>query len=102
MTMCVYTDTINKDHKEYNYDREQNDIEESLYFGGRYEDNLSYIGAKKKVVFKWFEEYVLEGYLSYVNEDLSAQDAFERWLEEYTADETTDLYRYLEEHNGLL
>ena len=102
MRICIYTDTINKIHREYNYDRERNDLEDSIYLGGRYEDNLSYIKAKKIIVYKWFKEYVLESYLSYINEDLSAQDAFERWLDEYTADETTELYRYLEEHNGLL
>lgn len=84
--ICVYTDTL-VGYPTHLYNKD---------------DNLSYIKVKEDVLFDWFKKNILEDFRSEVDEGISDRGVMDEWLDEYTADETIDLYDYLVKHNGLL
>ncbi len=85
--VCVYTDTLGVFS------------EEGLNQLG---DNMIYIKVPKGKLYEYFIDTCLECFRDEVDEGISDYGVFEEWLDEYTCDDTIDLYKWMSEHNMIL
>ena len=65
------------------------------------DDNLREIVVKKDVFVKWFMANVKD-YFRGDDESITDIGLIDEWLLEYTADETTTLYEFALQNNGLV
>ena len=63
------------------------------------DDNLMYLTVKTKILKQWFYKYIRE---YSPHKELSAEKQFDKWLTEYTADDTDGLFQFAKQRGGVL
>ena len=78
MTVAIYTDSTRLFTDEF--------IERN--------GNLCYVDISDFYLEKFFEDEILSSFRPDVDEGVSIKGLFEEWLDEYTADDTTELWEW--------
>ena len=68
---------------------------DTVFPGRDFDDNLTTITVKKDIFMKYFRERILPDFKG-DDETVSDEGLLQEWLDEYTADDTDDLYEFVE------